>query len=136
MEIRHVVKNIDLHVKPGRIYGILGRNGAGKTTIMKMIWVLLQSLPAKWMCSARTSKAMKNAFIPVLGPIIETPAFTLNLTGTENIEIFAKLRGTPRPNAVQERTGSRGASLPGQKAVQQVFSRYEAAPRHCQRHPA
>ena len=32
-----VVKNIDLHVKPGRIYGILGRNGAGKTTITNLI---------------------------------------------------------------------------------------------------
>ena len=31
------VKNIDLHVKRGRIYGLLGRNGAGKTTTMKML---------------------------------------------------------------------------------------------------
>ena len=35
------VKNIDLHVKRGRIYGLLGRNGAGKTTIMKMILGLI-----------------------------------------------------------------------------------------------
>ncbi len=32
-----VVNAVDLHVKKGRIYGLLGRNGAGKTTIMKMI---------------------------------------------------------------------------------------------------
>lgn len=31
------VHSVNLHVKPGRIYGLLGRNGAGKTTIMKMI---------------------------------------------------------------------------------------------------
>lgn len=31
------VNQVNLHVKRGRIYGILGRNGAGKTTIMKMI---------------------------------------------------------------------------------------------------
>ena len=31
------VKVVNLHVKKGRIYGLLGRNGAGKTTIMKMI---------------------------------------------------------------------------------------------------
>lgn len=31
------VKDVDLHVKKGHIYGLLGRNGAGKTTIMKMI---------------------------------------------------------------------------------------------------
>ena len=32
-----VVDGVTLHVKKGRIYGLLGRNGAGKTTIMKMI---------------------------------------------------------------------------------------------------
>ena len=32
------VNSVNLHVKPGRIYGLLGRNGAGKTTIMKMIF--------------------------------------------------------------------------------------------------
>lgn len=31
------VNSVNLHVKKGRIYGLLGRNGAGKTTIMKMI---------------------------------------------------------------------------------------------------
>jgi bacitracin transport system ATP-binding protein len=32
-----VVNKVNLHVQKGRIYGLLGRNGAGKTTIMKMI---------------------------------------------------------------------------------------------------
>lgn len=36
-ETQTVVKNVDLHVRPGTIYGLLGRNGAGKTTIMKMM---------------------------------------------------------------------------------------------------
>ena len=31
------IKDVDLHVKKGEIYGLLGRNGAGKTTIMKML---------------------------------------------------------------------------------------------------
>ena len=36
-----VVKDVDLHVKRGRIYGLLGRNGAGKTTISVLIYLLL-----------------------------------------------------------------------------------------------
>ena len=32
-----VVNSVNIHVKQGQIYGLLGRNGAGKTTIMKMI---------------------------------------------------------------------------------------------------
>lgn len=31
-----VVRNVSMHVPKGQIYGLLGRNGAGKTTIMKM----------------------------------------------------------------------------------------------------
>lgn len=31
------VNNVDLHVKKGAIYGFIGRNGAGKTTFLKMI---------------------------------------------------------------------------------------------------
>lgn len=32
-----VVKGVDIHVKKGEIYALFGRNGAGKTTIMKML---------------------------------------------------------------------------------------------------
>ena len=38
---------------------------------------------------------------PRIGAIIETPGFYPNLTGTENLEIFARLRGTAFPNAVK-----------------------------------
>jgi len=40
------VNAVDLHVKRGQIYGLLGRNGAGKTTIQK-IWKFLQSYVAQ-----------------------------------------------------------------------------------------
>ena len=40
-----VVKDVDLHVKRGRIYGLLGRNGAGKTTIMKIIIIYVYHYP-------------------------------------------------------------------------------------------
>ena len=37
------VNDVNLHISKGRIYGLLGRNGAGKTSIMKM---LLRLIPA------------------------------------------------------------------------------------------
>ena len=41
------------------------------------------------------------SYTHLIGAIIETPGFYPNLTGTENLEIFAKLRGTIRPDAVE-----------------------------------
>jgi bacitracin transport system ATP-binding protein len=35
------VNNVNLHVRKGQIYGLLGRNGAGKTTILRMVMGLL-----------------------------------------------------------------------------------------------
>ena len=32
-----LVRDVNLHIKKGRIYGFLGPNGAGKTTVMKML---------------------------------------------------------------------------------------------------
>ena len=69
------VNSVNLHVRAGRIYGLLGRNGAGKTTIMKMILGLRRLLPAKWMCSANTSRAESNKFMPALARSLKIPVF-------------------------------------------------------------
>ena len=43
------VRDVDLHVRKGEIYALLGRNGAGKTTIMKMLLGLSICLGSLWM---------------------------------------------------------------------------------------
>ena len=70
-----VVKNIDLHVKPGRIYGILGRNGAGKTTIMKMILGLTPITSGEVDVFGQNIKGHEKRIYPRIGAIIETPGF-------------------------------------------------------------
>lgn len=95
------VSNVDLHLKKGRIYGLLGRNGAGKTTIMKMILGLTPITSGEVNVFGNNIKGREKKVYPRIGAIIETPGFYPNLTGTENLEIFAKLRGTAAPNAVE-----------------------------------
>lgn len=91
-ETQTVVKNVDLHVRPGTIYGLLGRNGAGKTTIMKMMLGLTKitegsiTLFGKSLCDEN-----KRKIYPRIGSIIEAPGFYPNLTGTENLKIFSML---------------------------------------------
>ena len=96
------VNAVNLHVKQGRIYGLLGRNGAGKTTIMKMILDLTAITSGEISVFGAPLKGQWKKVFPRIGAIIEKPGFYPNLTGTENLEIFARLRGTPGPNAVKK----------------------------------
>ncbi|RJV70421.1 ATP-binding cassette domain-containing protein [Coprococcus sp. AF27-8] len=114
------VKGVDLHVKKGCIYGLLGRNGAGKTTIMKMILGLTPITSGEVDVFGRNIKGREKRVYPRIGAIIETPGFYPNLTGTENLEIFAKLRGTASPNAVKNALGVVGLPYKDKK----LFSKY------------
>ena len=95
------VDGVDLHVGKGRVYGLLGRNGAGKTTVMKMILGLTSITSGEAYVFGQTVKGHEKRIYPRIGAMIESPGFYPNLTGTENLEIFAALRGTPFPNAVK-----------------------------------
>lgn len=114
------VKAVDLHVKKGRIYGLLGRNGAGKTTIMKMILGLTPITSGEVDVFGEDIKGREKRVYPRIGAIIETPGFYPNLTGTENLEIFAKLRGTAAPNAVNDALEVVGLPYKDKK----LFSKY------------
>ena len=65
-------------------------------------------------------KGHEKRIYPRIGAIIETPGFYPNLTGTENLEIFAKLRGTPQPNAVKNALEVVGLPYKDKK----LFSKY------------
>ena len=115
-----VVNKVNLHVQKGRIYGLLGRNGAGKTTIMKMILGLTAITSGEVDVFGKNIKGNERRIYPRIGAIIETPGFYPNLTGTENLEIFAKLRGTAQPNAVKEALDVVGLPYHDKK----LFSKY------------
>lgn len=114
------VSKVNLHVKKGRIYGLLGRNGAGKTTIMKMILGLTPITSGEVDVFGKNIKGREKRVYPRIGAIIETPGFYPNLTGTENLEIFAKLRGTAAPHAVKNALEIVGLPYKDKK----LFSKY------------
>lgn len=96
------VSDLNLHIKKGRIYGLLGRNGAGKTTTMKMILNLIDSFDGEVVVYGKNMKKHSKEILPRIGCLIESPGFYPNLTGTENLKIFAELRGLPKRNAIKE----------------------------------
>lgn len=95
------VSNLDIHVKKGRIYGLLGRNGAGKTTIMKMLLGLTSPTFGEIKIFGKPLSGNEKAFLPHIGNLIESPGFYPNLTATENLKIFATLRGLKDPKCIK-----------------------------------
>lgn len=95
------VNSLNLQVKQGHIYGLLGRNGAGKTTTMKLLLNLTNPTSGEIRIFGKDIKNDAKNILPRVGSLIEAPGFYPNLTGTENLKIFALLKGTPTRNAIQ-----------------------------------
>ncbi len=96
------VANLNMHVKRGRVYGLLGRNGAGKTTTMKMLLGLTDPTEGEALLFGENIQTGAKRILPRVGSLIESPGFYPNLTGTENLNIFARLRGVPKRSAVAD----------------------------------
>ncbi|MDO4308756.1 MAG: ATP-binding cassette domain-containing protein [Eubacteriales bacterium] len=85
-----VLKEVNLNLRTGKVYGIVGNNGSGKTVLMKCICGFL---PVTTGCVRVFGKRIgKDVDFPEsLGVIIETPGFLTHLTGSRNLEILADL---------------------------------------------
>ncbi|WP_462406105.1 ABC transporter ATP-binding protein [Gracilibacillus sp. Marseille-QA3620] len=88
------VNDVNIHVKPGHIYGLIGRNGSGKTTIMKMVLGLSKKTDGEILIFGKAPERNAHEVYHRIGSTIETPGFYPNMTARENLEVFASLRGT------------------------------------------
>ncbi len=83
-----IVDSVNMRITKGEIYALVGRNGAGKTTIMKMITGLVEP-------SRGTVKLFESSNLDVerqrIGSIVEAPAFFGNLTAEQNIKLMQSL---------------------------------------------
>ena len=95
------VSHLNIHVKRGRIYGLLGRNGAGKTTTMRMLLGLTAPTSGEVSIFGKPFVGNEKKLLPRIGCLIESPGFYPNLTATENLKIFAELRGLKNPNYIK-----------------------------------
>ena len=106
------VEDVDLCLEKGQIYGLVGRNGAGKTTIIRMLTA--QTLPASGeieLFGETTPRGLSAARARV-GAIVEIPSFYPYLTAAENLEYYRRQRGIPGQacvGQVLEQVGLQGA---------------------------
>ena len=83
---KEAVKDANLHVKEGQIYGLIGRNGAGKTTIMRMISGLSKPTSGSYSLFGKTGLAMQK-MLKEVGVLIEAPGLYPRLSAYENLKI-------------------------------------------------
>lgn len=84
---KEVLRGCNLTVQSGTIYGLLGANGAGKTTMFKLITGLLSPTAGNIKVQGETLSIDKKDFLRKMGILIETPDFYNHLSARENLEI-------------------------------------------------
>ena len=116
LEIKNITKVIDgtkvldsitLSMERGKIYGLRGRNGSGKTMIMKAICGLIRVKEGEiWIDGELLGK--KYDFPKSIGALIETPGFVENYSGYSNLKMLADMKGFIGKNEIEtimERVG-------------------------------
>ena len=85
------VREVSLFLKPGRIYGVAGRNGSGKTVLFKMIIGFLK--PSSGKIFVHGKEIGKDVdFAEDIGIIIEAPGFLGRFNGYKNLEYLACIK--------------------------------------------
>jgi ABC-2 type transport system ATP-binding protein len=88
------VRDLDLSVPPGVVYGFLGPNGAGKTTTMRMLTGLIEPTDGRGTV-ADVSIENRRDLVDHVGLLPEEPPLYNELTGREQLQFAADLRGIP-----------------------------------------
>jgi len=87
-----VVRDVDLHIGENQIYGLVGSNGAGKTTVMKLISGLLREDSGTIEMFGKSGGGLVSAR-KSLGVLIESPAVNPDVSAYENLEYYFYIFG-------------------------------------------
>lgn len=95
-----VLRNVDMEINSGKIHGIVGRNGSGKTVLMKMMCGLMIPTTGTILVNDKQVKSGKR--LPyIYGVHFDTAGFIPNLSGKKNLQLLAKLRGIANDDDVE-----------------------------------
>ena len=95
------VSRMDIHVKKGSIYGLIGRNGAGKTTFLKVVAGLASPTDGEINLFGYTGNQLKRIRSRV-GCLIESPGLYGNLSAYDNLKIKCKFCGINKKGYIEE----------------------------------
>lgn len=115
-----VLEDISLTLESGTIYGLKGKNGCGKTMLMRMMAGLIY--PTRGTVSIDGEILHKDIATPrSIGVLIENPAFLPGYTGQQNLELLAGLTGKADRTQIAK-TMSRVGLAPNDKRTYRKYS--------------
>lgn len=92
LDKKEILKNINVHFEKGKIHGLVGHNGSGKTMLMKCICGMIKPTYGKIVVNGEVV-GKKSDFPESMGIIIENPGFLPYYSGYKNLKILADLAG-------------------------------------------
>ena len=96
-----VLDDISMELVPGKIYGLVGRNGSGKTMLMKHILGFVHPTSGKILVDGK--EIGKDIDMPQnVGAIIENPGFLPEYSGFKNLKFLAMIRGKIGNDEIKE----------------------------------
>jgi len=90
---RWAVRELNLMIPRGDVFGFLGPNGAGKTTTIRMVLGLIEPTSGSVSINGHDIHKDPMGALRSIGAIVETPAFYGYLTGRENLELLGSISG-------------------------------------------
>ncbi len=110
------VNNVNLSVKKGEIYGLIGRNGSGKTTVLRLISGLIKPTEGNVRLFEKNGHDTIYAQNRV-GALIENPGVYPNMNAKENIKLKCLAKGISSKSYITELLESVGLSAADKKKV-------------------
>ena len=98
---RVAVDQLDLAVPAGGVHGFLGPNGSGKTTTIRMLLGLARATRGEMRLFGRSVPAHLPDVMDRIGAVVESPKFSPNFTGRQNLTLLARTIGAPRSRVDQ-----------------------------------
>ncbi|MBA3703464.1 MAG: ATP-binding cassette domain-containing protein, partial [Rubrobacteraceae bacterium] len=93
------VRDLNISVRRGEVYGFLGPNGAGKTTTLRMLLGLLK--PSSGTAKVLGEEPGSPLGLQGVGALVESPAFYPYLSGRDNLRVMASYCGAPHQRVAE-----------------------------------
>lgn len=104
-----ILKNVELELEGGKVYGLQGPNGGGKTMLMRLISGLIRPTTGRVIIDGK-QLGQDMDFPPSLGLLLENPAFLPGYTGLKNLELLAQLQARVGTEQIRQTIADVGLS--------------------------